>query len=42
MLGLLLRDAGGACFFPPAGHRLARKQKRHKPCALRCQLLIIN
>lgn len=28
MLGLLLRDAGGACFFPPAGHRLARKQKK--------------
>lgn len=28
MLGLLLRDAGGACFFPPAGHRLARKQQR--------------
>ncbi len=40
MLGLLLRDAGGACFFPPAGHRLARKQKRAQ--TLRPSLLIIN
>lgn len=28
MLGLLLRDAGGACFFPPARTSLGKKTKK--------------